>query len=224
MRTPGQFQQNYPRELALSEAAALAGADAIQFRLDHAKEERLIAVLKEVRDASGWESRPSPRLGAISSGSTPVRGRGVSALFRSGTYWACVCEIAVTPSTGAIAVEKYTIAVDPGIVVNPAQLKRQVEGGAVMGISQALLEEAMFDESGITSRDWNTYPILKMADIPEIKVILINNPKVGAYGGGSEAANALAAPAIAAALHDATGRISRRLPLKRPYVQTLLKA
>jgi CO/xanthine dehydrogenase Mo-binding subunit len=144
-------------------------------------------------------------------------------MFRSGTYWACVCQIAVTPRTGAIAIEKYTIAVDPGIVVNPMQLKRQVEGGAVMGISQALLEEAMFDESGITSRDWNTYPILKMADLPEIKVVLLNNPKVGSYGGGSEAANALAAPAIAAALHDATGKVSRRLPLRPTYVQALLK-
>ncbi len=176
MRTPGQFQQNYPRELAFSEAAALAGADAIQFRLDHAKEERLIGVLKSVRDASNWQTRPSPRHDAIAKESTPVRGRGVSAMFRAGTYWACVCEIAVTPSTGAIVVEKYTIAVDPGIVVNPMQLKRQVEGGAAMGISHALLEEAMFDESGITSRDWNTYPILKMADIPEIKVVLIHNP------------------------------------------------
>jgi CO/xanthine dehydrogenase Mo-binding subunit len=103
------------------------------------------------------------------------------------------------------------------------QLKRQVEGGAVMGICHALLEEAMFDESGITSGDWNTYPILKMSDIPEIKVVLVNNPKVGSYGGGSEAANALAAPAIAAALHDATGKVHRRLPLKRAYVQALLK-
>jgi CO/xanthine dehydrogenase Mo-binding subunit len=223
MRTPGQFQQNFPRELAISEAAALAGADALQFRIDHAKEERLIAVLKEVRDASGWDTRPSPHPHATSTGSTAVRGRGVCAMFRSGTYWACVCQIAVTPNTGAIVVEKYTIAVDPGIVVNPMQLKRQVEGGAVMGISQALLEEAMFDESGITSRDWNTYPILKMADVPEIKVVLLNNPKVGAYGGGSEAANALAAPAIAAALHDATGKVHRRLPLKRTYVQSLLK-
>jgi len=90
-------------------------------------------------------------------------------MFRSGTYWACVCQIAVTPSTGAIVVEKYAIAVDPGIVVNPAQLKRQVEGGAVMGISHALYEEAMFDESGITSRDWNTYPSQKWRTLPKSK-------------------------------------------------------
>jgi len=150
-------------------------------------------------------------------------GRGVSLMLRSGTYWACVCQIAVTPRTGAIVVEKYTIAVDPGIVVNPMQLKRNVEGGAVMGIGHALFEEVMFDESGITTEDWNSYPIPTMADIPEIKVVLLHNPKVGAYGGGSEAANALAAPAIAAALHDATGKIMRKLPMKPAYVQAVLK-
>lgn len=224
MRTPGQFQQNFPRELAISEAAALAGADAIQFRLDHATEDRVIGVLKAVRDASGWQTRPSPAPQAASTGDQAVRGRGVSVMFRSGTYWACVCEIAVTPGTGAIQVEKYTIAVDPGIVVNPLQLKRQVEGGAVMGLSHALLEEARFDESGITVRDWRSYPIMKMADIPQIKVVLLHKPEVGAYGGGSEAANALAAPAIAAALFDATGKNARRLPLKPAYVQGLLKA
>jgi CO/xanthine dehydrogenase Mo-binding subunit len=224
MRTPGQFQQNFPREAAVSEAAALASVDAIQFRIDHATEDRVIGVLKAVRDASGWETRSSPRPNHVSTGATPVRGRGVSLMFRSGTYWACVCEIAVTPDTGAIAVEKYTIAVDPGIVVNPMQLKRQVEGGAVMGISHALLEESTFDESGVTARDWRTYPILKMADIPEIKVVLLHRPEVGSYGGGSEAANALAAPALAAAFFDATGKIARRLPLKPQYVQVLLKA
>jgi CO/xanthine dehydrogenase Mo-binding subunit len=223
MRTPVQFAQNYPRELAMNEAAALAGVDAIQFRIDHASEERVVGVLKAVRDASGWDTRPSPRSDAVSTGSTPVRGRGVSVLLRNGTYWACVCQIAVTPSTGRIVVEKYTIAVDPGIVVNPMQLKRQVEGGAVMGISHALLEEVTFDESGITQDDWISYPILTMSDIPEIKVVLLNNPKVGSYGGGSEAANALAAPAIAAALHDAAGKVMRRLPMKAAYVQALLK-
>src|SRR5208283_5937327 len=96
MRTPGQFQQNYPRELAMSEAAALAGADALQFRIDHASEERAIGVLKAVRDASGWDARSSPRSDAASAGSAPLRGRGVSLMLRSGTYWACVCQIAVT--------------------------------------------------------------------------------------------------------------------------------
>ena len=223
MRTPVQFQQNFPRELAISEAAALAGADALQFRIDHASEERVIGVLKAVREASGWETRPSPRPNPVSTGSTPVRGRGVSVMFRSLTYWACVCEIAVTPSTGAIQVEKFTVAVDPGIVINPMQLKRQVEGGAVMGISHALFDEVAFDESGITTDDWLSYPIPTMSDVFEIKVVLINNPKVGTYGAGSEAPNALASPAIAAALHDATGKILRRLPLKAAYVQALLK-
>ena len=224
MRTPVQFQQNYPRELAISEAAALAGADSIQFRIDHATEERVIGVLKAARDASGWDTRPSPRKDAVSTGSTAVRGRGVALMFRNGTYWACVCHVAVTPSAGEIVVEKCTMAVDPGIVINPAQLKRQVEGGVVMGVSNALFEEVVFDESGITQDDWISYPIAKMSDTPEIKVVLINNPKVGSYGGGSEAPNALAAPAIAAALHDATGKVMRRLPMKPGYVQAALKA
>ncbi len=224
MRTPGQFQQNYPRELAISEAAALAGTDALQFRLDHASEERVIGVLKAVRDASGWDTRPSPRNDAKATGSTPQRGRGVSLMLRSGTYWACVCHVAVTPDTGKIVVEKYTVAADPGIVINPMQLKRNVEGGAVMGISHALFDEVLFDESAITQDDWISYPIPSMSDVPEIKVVLINNPKVGAYGGGSEAANALAAPAIAAAVHDATGKVIRRLPMKPAYVQAGLKA
>jgi CO/xanthine dehydrogenase Mo-binding subunit len=87
-----------------------------------------------------------------------------------------------------------------------------------------LFEEVLFNASGITQDDWISYPIATMSDIPEIKVVLLNNPKVGAYGGGSEAANALAAPAIAAALHDATGKILRRLPLKPTYVQAILAA
>ena len=225
MRTPGQFQQNYPRELAVSEAAALAGADAIQFRIDHATEERVIGVLKAVRDASGWETRPSPDAHAVSSGDNAVRGRGVSVMFRSGTYWACVREIAVTPSTGVITGRKSHRRGRPGHRRQPAAV--EAAGGRRRHDGQSASrcwKRRTFDESGITARDWRTYPILKMADIPEIKVVLLNRPEVGAYGGGSEAANALAAPAIAAALFDATGKIARRLPLKPAYVQTLLKA
>jgi CO/xanthine dehydrogenase Mo-binding subunit len=143
-------------------------------------------------------------------------------MFRAGTYWACVCQVSVSPGSGKVTVDKCTIAVEPGIVVNPLQLKRQVEGGAAMGVSHALHEEMTFDESGVTSRDWRSYPILTMAELPEIKVVIINRPEVGAYGGGSEAANALAAPAIAAAFFDATGKHARRLPLNAAYVKTIL--
>jgi CO/xanthine dehydrogenase Mo-binding subunit len=220
LRTPGQYQQNFPRELAITEAAALAGADPLQFRIQHAREKRAIGVLESVRDASGWEmrsKRPSDSNGVS-------RGQGVSMLFRGGSYWACVAQIAVNRTSGAIKVEKVTVAVDPGIVVNPAQLKRQVEGGAAMGMSMALLEEVRFDESRILASDWMSYPIATMADLPEIKVVLINRPEIGQYGQGSEAANALASSAIAGAFFDATGKIARRLPLKPEYVQTLLRA
>jgi hypothetical protein len=84
-------------------------------------------------------------------------------------------------------VEKCTIAVDPGIVINPMHLKRQVEGGAVMGIGHALIEEVAFDESSVTQDDWASYPIPTMADLPEIKVVLLHNPKVGTYGGAGGA-------------------------------------
>src|SRR6202167_1990533 len=94
MRTPGQYQQNFPRELAVSEAAALAGADAIQVRLAHAREERRSRVLKAVREASAWATRSLPRAKAAPSGTTPVRGQGVSVMLRSGTYCACVSQFA----------------------------------------------------------------------------------------------------------------------------------
>ena len=220
MRTPGQYQQNFPRELAITEAAVLAGADPLQFRIQHAREKRAIAVLESVRDASGWKTR-SERPGASGA---ERRGQGVSALYRNGTYWACVAHIAVDMNSGAIRVEKMTVAVDPGIVVNPLQLKRQVEGGTVMGISITLREELRFNESGVTISDWRSYPIATMADLPEINVVLINRPEVGKYGQGSEAANALATSAIAGALLDATGKVARRLPLKPEYVQALLRA
>jgi nicotinate dehydrogenase subunit B len=223
MRTPGQRQQNFPRELAISEAAALAGIDAIEFRLKQTSDRRLIEVLEAVREASGWQTRPSPASTASATGMSPVSGQGVSVMFRSETYWACACQVSVVPSTGKVTVGKCTMAVDPGIVVNPLQLKRTIEGGILMGLSHALYEEMTFNESAVTSRDWRTYPILTMADVPEVKVVILDHPEVGVYGGGSEAANALALSAIAAAFFDATGKPARRLPLKEAYVQSILK-
>lgn len=222
MRTPGQFQQNFPREMAISEAAALATADPLQFRIDHSKDERLITVLKRLQQESGWEVRPTPSPTARANGSGVVRGHGVSAMFRSGTYWGCACEVSVNLSTGAVKVDKYTVVLDPGVVVNPEQLKRQAEGGAMMGLSIALHEEVPFNESAITASDWMSYPILTMGEIPEFKAVLLNHPEVGTMGQGSEAANALGASAIASAVFDATGKPMRQIPLRPAYVKKML--
>ncbi|MEY2928168.1 MAG: hypothetical protein RL367_2645, partial [Pseudomonadota bacterium] len=222
MRTPIQFQQNCPREMAISEAAALAGKDAIQFRIDHVDDERFKAILIRLRAESGWVTRPSPAPKASAKGKAPVRGQGVSIMLRDNGYWACAAQIAVTPQTGVVRVERITIVADPGIVVNPLQLKRQIQAGCLMGVSQALHEEVQFDESSVTSADWSSYPILTMAEMPELKVVIAGNADANIYGQGSESANALAAPAIAAAFFDATGKPARRIPLRPDYVQAML--
>ncbi len=224
MRTPIQFQQNCPREMAISEAAALAGKDPLQFRLDHVDDPRFKAILTQLRSESGWVSRPSPAPKAKSKGKVVVRGQGVSIMLRDNGYWGCVANIAVTPATGHVIVERITIIADPGIVVNPLQLKRQIQAGCLMGVSQALHEEVQFDEGAITSADWSSYPILTMAEMPELKVVIAGNADASIYGQGSESANALAAPAIAAAFFDATGKPARRIPLRPDYVKAMLAA
>ena len=223
MRTPGQFQQNFPREMAMNEAAALAGADPLQFRIDHATDERLLNVLQHLKAESGWENRRTPNPEAVRPGQPLCAARACRPC-RPGTDWACACDVTVVPATGVIKLEKYTVVLDPGIVVNPEQLKRQVEGGAVMGISIALHEEVNFNESAVTTANWSSYPIATMAEIPEIKVVMLHRPEVGSYGQGSEAANALAASAIASAVFDATGKAMQRMPLRPAHVMEMLKA
>ena len=222
MRTPIQFQQNFPREVAISEAAMLAGRDALQFRIDHTDDPRVKAVLERLRTESDWDTRPSPAPHASATGEAVVRGRGVSMMLRDNGYWACAAHISVVPATGEVKVERMILVTDPGIVVNPLQLRRQAQAGCLMGISEALHEEVTFDEGTITSTDWQSYPILTMADVPDLKIVLA--PQAGAqiYGQGSESANALAAPAIAGAFLDATGKPARRIPLRPEYVKAML--
>jgi CO/xanthine dehydrogenase Mo-binding subunit len=145
-------------------------------------------------------------------------------MFRDNGYWACAVQLNVTPDSGQVRVERITTVMDLGIIVNPLQLKRQVQAGCLMGVSEALHEEVAFDEGAVTSADWTSYPILTMAEMPEVKVVITSRPEVGEYGQGSESANALAASAIAAAFFDATGKPARRIPLRPEYVKAMLKA
>ena len=223
MRTPGQRQQNFALESLMNEAASCAAIDPIQFRLLHTTDQRLIDIIHATAKAAAWEPRPSPHPSARRTGSAPVAGRGVGIMIRENSCWVGLAEVTVTPDTGVVQVTKFTIGADCGKIINPRQLERCMKSGVVMGISEALKEEVTFDKGKITSTSWSRYKILTMAETPEIKVVQISRDDKG-FGGGSEGANAVCTPAVAAAFFDATGVHPRRIPLTPAYVMTLLKS
>ena len=222
MRTPGQRQQNFALESLINEAAAAAGADPVEFRLRHTTDQRLIDILHATAKAAGWEPRLSPHPTARRTGTEPVTGRGVNIMVRSNAYWVGIAEVEVVPDTGTVKVTKFTIGAECGKLINPPQHERCMKSGVVMGTSEALKEEVAFDSGKITSTMWASYKILTMAEMPEIKTVQLSRDDKG-YGQGSEAANAICPPAIAAAFFDATGVYPRRIPLTPAYVTKLLK-
>ena len=129
MRTPQQLQQVFGVECMVNEAAAAAGTDPIQYRIDHTTDRRLVRVLDAVRRLSHWDARQSPSSSARARGGGVVRGRGVGIGIRHGSYWAGVAEIAVDLDSGGVVVERYYVAADVGVVVNPRLLRRTSKAG-----------------------------------------------------------------------------------------------
>jgi CO/xanthine dehydrogenase Mo-binding subunit len=222
MRTPGQRQQNFVLESLLNEAAANAGVDPVQFRIRHTTNRRLIELLEAtVKATTWWESRPAPYAGARRDGTDSVTGQGVCIVGRQNACWVGIAKVSIVPATGVVRVTHFTIGVDCGKIINPRQLDRCMRSGVVMGLSEALKEEVLFDTSRVTSTDWSRYRILTMEETPEIQVVQISRDDFG-FGGGSEAANSVVPGAVAAALFDATGVNARRIPLTPAYVTRLL--
>ena len=110
---------------------------------------------------------------------------------------------------------------DAGIVINPDGLTQQIEGGVIQSASWTLHEEVKFDKKGILSRDWSTYPILTMPEVPQVDVALINRPDERALGAG-EGSQGPAVAAIANAFAHATGKRIRDLPFHPERVKAVL--
>ena len=164
---------------------------------------------RELRSCVGWRHRP--------------RTRARRNALRGDSYFASVAEISVDLDSGSVTVNKYWIAADVGVVVNPNLLKLSIEGGSVMGISQTLHEEVQFDRGAITNVDFQTHPILTMIETPDIEVEITTNPGLGKVGQGSEPPNMPPAVAIAGAFLDPTGKSFRRLPMRPEYVLAELR-
>jgi nicotinate dehydrogenase subunit B len=220
LRAPGDIARCFACESFIDEIAADQRVDPVQFRLRYlGANKRGIDSLTAVVKHANWQERPSPA--APSSGSKAT-GRGVAISNRAGTICGAVAEVEVDKSTGKVLVKRFLLSHDCGLIINPDGLKNQIEGNIIQGVSRTLMEEVKFDSSGIKTLDWNTYPILRFPDLPEIEIVLINRPEMPALGGG-EPSSAPIAAAIANAIFDAAGVRLRDAPFTPERVLAGLK-
>lgn len=221
MRGLGAFANVFAIESFMDELAHAAGADPVAFRLRHLEDERARAVVEAAAEKAGWQAggQAGGRLGEGGDG----RGRGVAfAQYKNQqTYAAVVVDVRVDGESGTIYLERAVIAADAGEVVNPDGLANQMEGGFVQAASQTLYEEVGWDEKGITSRDWDSYPILRFTAAPAVEVVLLNRPGEPPVGAG-EAAQGPTPAAIANAVYAAAGIRLREMPFTPERVKGLV--
>src|SRR5262249_38681950 len=117
-----------------------------------------------------------------------------------------------------VHVDKVTIAADAGQIIDRDGVRLQVEGGVYQSLSWTLYEAVKYDADGITTRDWESYPILRFGDAPDVETILIDRPGEP-YLGPSECSVGPTAAAIAIAIHDATGLRLRHLPFNADAIR-----
>jgi nicotinate dehydrogenase subunit B len=209
MRSLGGAENTFANESFMDELAAAVGEDPLLLRLRHLDDPRAKHVLQAAAEKAGWESRPSPH---PERGSV-LEGRGVAfARYENDeALVACIVEVTVESITGLVKVKRVTVAHDCGLIINPDGLKNQIEGNVIQSLSRALKEEVVFDEFRIRSVDWETYPILKFSEVPQVDIVLINRPDEPALGAG-EPSTVTTAAALANAIFDASGIRLRQVP------------
>jgi CO/xanthine dehydrogenase Mo-binding subunit len=205
IRALGAFGNVFAIESFIDELAGEIAEDPLRFRLRHLEDERALAVLDRATSMANWNA-PSPE--------GRGRGLGLARYKNSGAYCAVVAEVAAETDP---RVTKLWIAVDVGEPINPDGVINQIEGGAIQATSWTLKEAVSFDRTDITSGSWESYPILRFNEVPEIAVHL--NPLADtAPSGAGEAAQGPTAAAIGNAVFSALGVRVRRLPITREAV------
>jgi isoquinoline 1-oxidoreductase beta subunit len=197
-RSVGASQNAFFLESAMDEMAHAAGADPLQFRLDHITHEPSRAVLQAVADASGWATPPAAG-----------RARGVAFCLSFGVPVAEVIEIEDTPSgirlTGAWAACDVGTALDPGVI------EAQVQGAMVYGLSAAMTGRISFEDGKVVETSFPDFDPLRLSQCPPIGVTIL--AMGGPIRGIGEPGTPPAAPALANAIFALTGQRHRTLPL-----------
>ncbi|WFU17281.1 molybdopterin cofactor-binding domain-containing protein [Bradyrhizobium sp. CB3481] len=217
MRALGAYHNVFSIESFMDELASLADADPVEFRLRHLDDPRGRAVIEKAAQGFGWnKDQKAPQDHGF--GFAFARYKNLAA------YCAIASEVEVNRETGRARLVRAVAAVDSGQVVNPDGLINQIEGAIVQSMSWTLYESVTFDDTRITSIDWQTYPILRFDAVPEsVEVHIINRPGQPFLGSG-ETGQGPAAASIANAIANATGKRLRNLPLTRKRIKEAIDA
>ncbi len=164
---------------------------------------RLKAVIAAVANGVGWGRKLAPG-----------RGLGIAAHYSFVSYTACAIEVSVTD--GQLVVERADIAIDCGPQVNPDRIRSQMEGSVVMGLSLATLGEISFKDGRVQQDNFDGYELTRIDAAPKItEVHLVGGGAWDAPPGGvGEPGVPPVAPALCNAIHAATGKRIRSLPIR----------
>jgi CO/xanthine dehydrogenase Mo-binding subunit len=211
LRALGAHLNVFAIESFVDELAVLAGVDPVEYRLRHLSDQRARAVLTTAAEAAGW-GRTLPEGTGLGVGLARYKGRGA--------YCAVVADVEAETD---VRVRRLTVAVDVGRVINPDGVRFQLEGGAIQATSWTTKERVRFDRRRITSEDWESYPILRFSEVPEVDVHLLDRSDLPSVGAG-EAAQGPTAGAIANAVTAAVGVRVRDLPITVEAVTAAITA
>ncbi|MFL5221741.1 MAG: molybdopterin cofactor-binding domain-containing protein, partial [Microvirga sp.] len=168
-------------ECFIDEIAHAAGQDPLEFRRKlMANHPKHLAVLNTVAEGVGW-GKPAAK-GVF---------RGLAQTMGYGSYVAGAAEVSLDDK-GQLKIHRIVAATDPGHVVNPEQVARQVEGSFVYGLSAALYGECTVKGGRIEQENFDTYNVMRINEMPQVEAHAV--PSGGFWGGVGEPTIAVAAP------------------------------
>ncbi len=192
---------HFARESHMDEVAHAIKMDPLEFRLKNLKDERLRAVFEAAAKKFGWGKSKAPG-----------QGFGMGGGYEKLGYIATLAEVQVDRKSGDVKVVRVVTAFDCGAIVNPDNLRNQIEGSNVQGLGGALFEAISFENGKILNGRLSEYRVPRFSDVPVLETELLDRKDQPSVGAG-ECPMVGLAPAIANAIFDATGVRLRALPL-----------
>ncbi|PRA46625.1 MULTISPECIES: xanthine dehydrogenase family protein molybdopterin-binding subunit [Pseudomonas] len=206
-RSVGNSLNDFFYESFLDELADKGGKDPFELRLHLLRDNpRLTTLLQAVGELSGGWKR-----GPFTAEDGSKRARGVAMASPFGSQAAVIAEVSI--ENGQVKVHDIWQAIDPGSIVNPAIVEAQVNGAVALGLSQTLVEEAVWVDGQPRARNFDRYPILPPARMARVHVRVVESGEK--MGGIGEPPLPAVAPAVANAVAALTGQRIRSLPMSR---------